>query len=776
MRAPLAVFSLLILLNYALSPGHAVTREDLVRYLFPGDGSARPDFLLSVWLSRGRAILAWGFVNLAVAGAGPRTARWLAAPPAPIRAWLAGILPVSLVLLGFGLCGLLNPPVIAAALLLLAGPAIARARGIRRVLPGRDLVLAVVPCLLALPAALAPEIAFDPLRYHLALPALWLREHKIFAVERFLFSGFPGTMETLYAAALAFGTTVSARLLAWQCLVLMTAQLHGYLAPRLGRTNAVLLCAGFAATPFLSVQSAFAGVDMMLGCLTLGAFLLILESPGRKAMAAAGYLFGTALGVKYLGAYAVAAAGLALLTPTAKRDGRAAIRRFALVLLPIAVLAPSAWWVKNWLLTGNPAYPYIFGHLHVTDETMRLHLLYADNWRRAHPWVYSWASLVPVSLSHGIYDAIGEALSPFLFMLPALIASAAKPLGTTERRLVALCAVLYGAWCVAGGGIYRFLVPFFPAAALATGLLIARTPALPARAVAAFLGISLLFQIPVLTAAHRRQSDPGRLTLGHETEMMYVIRTIPPRGHFVPALSRACDCSGGGRRSRPNASGASFAGDAGAGGRLYVLGDPMAFYSPCRTLTEFEFAPPLLMTLAEESPTTDRMRVRLRQRNLTALLYRPDGMISMGRMSGARLTGAALVRYAEFWRDWMRLEWIEENSEEKYFLQCFSMRRAPGKFTPPASELWYLLPGTESLTQEIDVTLDAGQAGKAREMARELTTREPGFAPGWYRLYNAARLAGDSAGARRAAGEIRRLGFGRLLESNTNSPNPERAP
>jgi hypothetical protein len=748
MRGPLAVFSLLILFNYALAPGHAVTGEDLVRFLVPGDGSTRPDFLLAVWLSRGRAVLAWLFVNSAVLGAGALAARWLGTPSAPVPTWLLGILPASTVLLGLGLCGLLHLPVIAVALALLALGAVARFGGFRTILPGKDLMLAVSPCLLALPAALAPEIAFDPLRYHLALPALWLREHRIFAVERLLFSGFPGTAETLYAAALAFGTTVSARLLAWQCLVLMTAQLHGYLAPRLGRTNAILLAAGFAATPFLSVQSAFAGVDLMLACLALAAFILILESldrPGSPApgtMIVIGLFFGTALGVKYLGVYALAGAGLAL--AFAGRPGT--LKPFLCISVPVALLAPVGWWMKNWLLTGNPAHPYFFGHLHISGETMRLHLLYAAEWRRAHPWIYSWAALFPVSLSRGIYDSIGEALAPGLFMLPALVAAARKPFGAGERWLVVLCVVLYGTWCVAGGGIYRFLAPFFPAAALATGLLLARTPALPARAVTAFLGLSLLVQLPLLVTAHRRQTDPARLNLGHETEMMYIIRNIPPRGHFVPALNRACDCAGE--------------------GRLYVLGAPMAFYSPCRTLTEFEFAPPLLLTLAAESPSTGRMRVRLRQQRLAALLYRPDGMISMGRMSGARLTGATLVRYAEFWRDWMKLEWISENPAEKYFLQCYSPRRVPGTFTPPASALWYLLPGTEILTQEIDLALDAGNARKAREMALELVAREPGFAPGWYRLYTTAKAAGNAADARRAAGEIRRLGFGRLLERN----------
>jgi hypothetical protein len=496
--------------------------------------------------------------------------------------------------------------------------------------------------------------------------------------------------------------------------------------------------------PLLSSQSAFAGVDVMLICLETAAFILIYESldrpAGRRPWAAAGWLFGSALGVKYLGGYALAAAGLALLAAGQAR----ALRSFAFITVPAAILIPAAWWIKNWLFTGNPAYPYLFGHLGIEDETMRLHLLYAAEWRRSHHWLDAWAGLFPVCLTRGTYAGAAEALAPFVFMIPALAAAGLKPFSPPKRWLIALTALLYAGWCAAGGGIFRFLAPLFPASAMAAGLLLIRIPGLSGRAVTCFLGLSLLVQLPLLVAVHRRQSDPAGLMLGCETERQYLTRVIPPHGRFLPALAKA--------------------GAVARGGKLYVLGDPMAFYSPGRTLTEFEFAPPLLMALAGESPEAWRMRVRLKQRNVTAILYRPDGMISIGKMSGAKLSGAALRRYAGFWRDWMAPEWIEESASERYFLQCYSLRRFPGPFVPPPSGLWYLLPGTEYLTQDIDLALDAGRTASALKMAGSLTAREPGYGPGWYRLWAAARRLGDLATARKAAGMVRSLGFGRLLK------------
>src|SRR6185503_4145796 len=99
-----------------------------------------------------------------------------------VRTWLMGLAPASLLMLGLGLTGLLHPAVPAAALIGCAVPLATAGGG--RVRWCRERWLAAAPCLLALPAALAPEIVFDALRYHLALPAAYLQIHKMVRLDR----------------------------------------------------------------------------------------------------------------------------------------------------------------------------------------------------------------------------------------------------------------------------------------------------------------------------------------------------------------------------------------------------------------------------------------------------------------------------------------------------------------------------------------------------------------------------------------------------------------
>src|SRR6185436_8465893 len=152
----------------------------------------------------------------------------------------------------------------------------------------------------------------------------------------------------------------------------------------------------------LSVHAATAGVDHPLICLTLAAVLLLTECtdgrPVPRRAAVAGWLLGTAFGVKYLAAFAAGGAALALALAAPALLGPVA--RGA---LPWLVAVHAAWGIRNWLDTGNPVYPYALGHWALEPETFRLHLQWARDWQAIHPWWTAWATLIPVSLTRGLY-------------------------------------------------------------------------------------------------------------------------------------------------------------------------------------------------------------------------------------------------------------------------------------------------------------------------------------------------------------------------------------
>ncbi|MEK7765910.1 MAG: hypothetical protein AAB368_06695, partial [bacterium] len=404
----LGVWAVLVLVGYTAAPAHRVPLDLAWGWAVPSHGEWSAGRFAATWLARLRAAGACGLLDLAVLAAGASSASWLRARGGRLHGWLLGLAPAALALLGLGLCGLWLPPLLGGLAL---GGAAVMLRRLTLPRPSGLALFALAPCLLSLPGALAPETAVDALRYHLGLPWLYLEAHKVFHVPRFLFSGFPGTMEMLYGSVLALHGPAAAKLFAWQFLPV--AGLLVFRAARTDRRLAALLAACFCGMPFLGSLAIFANVDLPLLTVEAAAFALLAEwiatARGKPPVAAA-WLLGTALGMKYLGAFALLGAGAALLLAAPRR---AAI--FARRAWPYALFLPAAWGVKSWLLTGNPSFPYLaglFGAHDVEPATLERHLRYAVEWRAAHPAWRAWADLLPVSLLSGTYSGWREALSP----------------------------------------------------------------------------------------------------------------------------------------------------------------------------------------------------------------------------------------------------------------------------------------------------------------------------------------------------------------------------
>ncbi len=745
-----------LLVNYSLAPGHAVSLDTLKGFLLPRHGRFTLPGFLANWIGSAGAIAGLLILNAAILGTGFAARRFLKLKTGPVLAWLLGLAPSGLPILGGGLCGLFGKTLmvawIAAGILALFVPG-NDLRGIvsrRRLEPG--LLLALVPCLLGLPVALSPELGFDALRYHQGLPKLYLEAHRVFHVERFLFCSFPSLFEMLYAAALSIATPVTAKLLNWQFLPLATVLLWRALSGRLSPVPAALVCAGFAATPFLASLTVFANVDLGLMTVEFAAVLAVLgalESGGRSRYRLAGWLIGTAFGIKYLGMFGAGAILAALVIADRRRIPACIVQA-----LPFVVILTAPWRIKNLLFTGDPLYPYaqfLFGAFDIEPDTLERHLAYAAQWRRDFPAGSAWFRVFGIAFTQGIYARQGEALAPLLFFLPAAI-PAARLIGggrfdAGDRFLAWFCAILYFAWSHAGGGIFRFLAPLFPAGMLLAGRLLPRLGFAPPF-VTAGLSLALLFQVPILVTAQYYQGDPAERAWGFERDMQYVNRIVPPNGRHLSALERA------GREVRPLRARAR---------RLLLEGDIQGFYSPVPVTTQFEFAPPLLHKLAGESADTSRMRVRLRQRGIVAMLYRVDGMVSVQEMSQSVLAPPAALRLQEFRRDYVEPKWAEDYPEQGSFYQCHLLRNSPGPFKPAPTILRFDLPGVEYLSRDIDIAIEAGRKSEAFELSRALTRERPDLAQAWLRLYLTARRLGRASEAARASSELNRLGYSALI-------------
>jgi hypothetical protein len=299
--------------------------------------------------------------------------------------------------LALGLVGLYRPEVAVVALstgLGLAGLAFRRARVSRCPTDRRDdlftrlaLASVVLPVALAAVAALAPPTAKDALQYHIALPKAWLAAGALVDVPynipglRALGAEMSGVWGMLLgrlvshrAGEVAFGAAMFAY------FPLLLAVVHGWARERgLGRGPALIGAALVASAPVAWEVAGASYVDLALALYVVLAFRAAARwstGGGVATLAELALALGFALSVKALAAAALVLLVLLVLLPVYRAQGRRDGARLAaagLSALAAGLLIGSPWYLRTWLLTGSPLFPFFPGlwpgHALGWDET-----------------------------------------------------------------------------------------------------------------------------------------------------------------------------------------------------------------------------------------------------------------------------------------------------------------------------------------------------------------------------------------------------------------------
>jgi len=279
---------------------------------------------------------------------------------------------LSLITLGLGLLGLLYPWLFYAlslglALLLLPQILSLLKRATRLRLPSRPplfIGLYLVATLsLSLLLAFAPPISFDALLYHLVGPKLYIKEHRIWAVDNFPLY-FPSLMEMLFTWGMLLKGDIVAKLIhylyglwAGAAIFLLAKR---YLSSKVGWWSLALVWS----MPMVWVLMGWAYTDLGLVLYELLAFFALLnwlDSKERKWLLLSGALSGFAMGVKYTSFVAPFSLALIILYEGIKERQRASsLLRSLFLFALLALLVASPWYLRNLYLVGNPFYPFIF--------------------------------------------------------------------------------------------------------------------------------------------------------------------------------------------------------------------------------------------------------------------------------------------------------------------------------------------------------------------------------------------------------------------------------
>jgi len=468
---------------------------------------------------------------------------------------LLGAAAWSLIWFVLGAVHLYRVPVAVVALLgglALAAAALARdrpsPRALARATGSAALALLVTAQALALIAALAPPTAKDTVLYHFALPKAYIAAGGGIEVPYNIAGYYPLGVEMHAVWAMLLGAPMGARVgeaAAGAALFLFAPVLvmvvHGWARERgLDRAGAAAAALMVAWVPTAYDVAASAYVDLALAAYTamaVRAFGRWWTTLDARHLVWVTVGIGSALSIKLSAAFVILPLALLALLRSLKESspgpGTGVIAGSALVALGTGVALAAPWYVRTWIRTGSPLFPFYLGiwpaqapgwDLERSQLYETLFSLYGDT-RTGLDYL-----LTPLRLAVAaqpdqpqFYDGVlGIAVA---FALPLLAwALWTRRLDAELRLAVLVSACLFIFWLFSSQQL-RYLLPALPGLAVAIAAAGAALGGARGRALRGLILAAAALGVPV-TLAWFLMLDPARVVLGGEGRADFLRRRL----------------------------------------------------------------------------------------------------------------------------------------------------------------------------------------------------------------------------------------------------------
>ena len=290
-------------------------------------------------------------------------------------------------------------------------------------------ILLLVLAVSALIPALAPPSMsdYDTLSYHLSVPKLYLHHGGIYYIDFTSHSNFPFLMEMLYIPGLALGSPVAAKLMNYWVGVLLVASVWVLVRKHLHEKAALLAALAFAGMPIVLWEATTAYVDLataLYSVLCIHLLLNYFDTNDSRFLVGSAIAAGFAASTKMTGLALIPLIVVWLIAHRFAEQKKFELKR-VLMFIGIALLVCSPWYIKSFVYTGNPVYPFfysVFGGKNWTSSMAQVYSSLQAKFGVGHDF----ASFVflPYDLafySERFYDTPGLFIGPiFLIALPLL--------------------------------------------------------------------------------------------------------------------------------------------------------------------------------------------------------------------------------------------------------------------------------------------------------------------------------------------------------------------
>jgi hypothetical protein len=523
--------------------------------------------------------------------------------------------------------------------------------------------------------ALAPEISYDSLVYHLALPSLYELEGGLIPTPTNLYSGIPLHTELVFGWGVTLSDGILAKLLHWSLGLGLAVGFLGA-GVRLRKPLAGwLACAVFFSTPLVGINLWKTSIDVASAYMVfLSAYALLVHlgevegSVSRTGLWTLSACFtGLAMSMKYTNWPLLIV--LLVIFAAMRTDWKDMIRYAGISL---AFVVP--WIAKNWLFYGNPLFPYF-------QEIWRPNTGYPVDWRalQADAAGRNWTSIVTggptawldvllhpwiISMRGGSdADFVG---SLYLIFLPGLLLFKGR---TRESRVATW--VLLGLWLSWWPltALPRFFIPGLAVFAFLIGVLALAEGRLVPWTVSVIVALALDNFFWGLAAAEHSGARP--YLLGRMTAEDYLSRShyTYPTPYFLSARWI--------NQHTP------------AEARVLVIGDARGYYLERRFRSSSALDTDLFTDWVKNAATAEALRDRVGREGITYLLVNLAEAMRLKKNPG--LTPEAIDRMDEFFRKYTRQLFVDDHRERDDFRLTVVYEVAPASPPGPPSPLaaWY---------------------------------------------------------------------------------------
>lgn len=235
---------------------------------------------------------------------------------------------------------------------------------------GRAVIsLMITAAALMLPPALTPPAQSDGVRYHLGAPQEFIKNGSVDFLPGNAYSNMPFLVEMNFMAALQVRAPEASHLIHLSLALFTTLSIYA-LTRRLWMSNtsstvAMLPALAYFTAPMSAIVATWPYTDHGLAFLTVASVIsaiICLESPQRlHHWLMLGICLGGLVGTKYtMGPIAVLVYGLTLILARWPRNVTIwlPVIRAATAAAGITILIGGIWFFRNWIVVGNPVYPF----------------------------------------------------------------------------------------------------------------------------------------------------------------------------------------------------------------------------------------------------------------------------------------------------------------------------------------------------------------------------------------------------------------------------------